>query len=155
MKRLALALTAAGVIWLDPSGAALVLPGAILLVGLALAAQPALAEQTLRFRTHAGVLGRVYHDALLGAVPIRTHGAALAVRREHEHLLVEWFRTGLALLRAHRRPCDRGRRGHKRCERRQEREEGGGHRRRRTARRRASGSRYPTTAHDASTVLCA
>ncbi|MCB9702269.1 MAG: ATP-binding cassette domain-containing protein [Myxococcales bacterium] len=96
----ALALTAAGVIWLDPSGAALVLPGAILLVGLALAAQPALAEQTLRFRTHAGVLGRVYHDALLGAVPIRTHGAALAVRREHEHLLVEWFRTGLALLRA-------------------------------------------------------
>ena len=38
---------------------------------------------------------------------------------------------------------------------RQEREEGGGHRRRRTARRRASGSRYPTTSIDASTVLCA
>jgi ATP-binding cassette subfamily B protein len=50
-------------------------------------------ESSMRLRTHAGALERFYLDSLLGAVPIRVHGAERAVRREHEDLLVEWART--------------------------------------------------------------
>jgi ATP-binding cassette subfamily B protein len=49
-------------------------------------------------RTHAGALSRFYLDALLGLSPIRTHGAETSVAREHESLLVEWARTGRALV---------------------------------------------------------
>lgn len=96
----AVILTAAGIAWLDPPSAPLAAIIAAVTIGLPLAAQPLLAERNLRVRTHVGALGRFYLDALLGLVPVRTHGAERAVRREHESLLVEWARASLQLVRA-------------------------------------------------------
>lgn len=94
-----LLLTTAGVIWLDPSSAVLVIIVAAFSVGLPLVAQPIITERDLRVRTHAGALSRFYLDALLGLIPIRAHAAEQAIRREHEELLVEWVRANLILLR--------------------------------------------------------
>ncbi|MEZ4379903.1 MAG: ATP-binding cassette domain-containing protein [Nannocystaceae bacterium] len=95
-----LLLTVAGVAWLDAGAAVIAGAGALLLIAVALLALPVLRERDLRLRSHAGALSRVYLDALLGLWPIRAHGAARAVRREHEELLVEWMRAGVLLLRA-------------------------------------------------------
>jgi ABC-type bacteriocin/lantibiotic exporter with double-glycine peptidase domain len=92
-----LALTTAGIIWLDPAGATIAVLTAGLSLCLPLAAQPPLAERDLRFRSHTGALSRFYLDALLGLIPVRAHGAERAVRREHESLLVEWARSGIGL----------------------------------------------------------
>lgn len=94
-----LVLTVAGIAWLDPGGAPFAGVGALLLLASAGLALPSLFERDLRFRTHGGALGRIVLDTLIGLVPIRTHGAARALRREHEQLLVEWMRAGLDLLR--------------------------------------------------------
>ncbi len=59
----------------------------------------AIREQDLRFRTHDAALSRFYLDALLGLVPIRTHGAARAFRNEYESLLVNWIHACFALAR--------------------------------------------------------
>ena len=99
-----LALTTAGIIWLDPASAPLALLTAALAVGFPLAAQPFLAERDLRARSHMGALSRFYLDALLGLVAGRAHGAERAVRREHESLLVEWMRTGFGLQRISSQP---------------------------------------------------
>jgi ATP-binding cassette subfamily B protein len=78
------------------------LPLAVLiaLVALAIPAllQPLLNERDLRLRNHAGALHVFNLDALLGLVPIRTHGAERVVRRQHEGLLVEWARAGRSLI---------------------------------------------------------
>jgi ABC-type bacteriocin/lantibiotic exporter with double-glycine peptidase domain len=94
-----LILTVIGIAWLDGGGALAAALAAVALLLATFAALPTLAERDLRFRTHGGALSRVYLDALLGLVPVRTHGAARAVRREHEQLLVEWMRAGLDLVR--------------------------------------------------------
>jgi ABC-type bacteriocin/lantibiotic exporter with double-glycine peptidase domain len=94
-----LILTVIGIAWLDGGGALAAALAAVALLLATFTALPALAERDLRFRTHGGALSRVYLDALLGLVPVRTHGAARAVRREHEQLLVEWMRAGLDLVR--------------------------------------------------------
>jgi ATP-binding cassette subfamily B protein len=94
-----LALTTAGIAWLDLASAPFAVLAALLGIGLPLAAQPVLAERDLRVRSHASALGRFYLDALLGLVAVRAHGAERAVRREHEGLLVEWMRAGLGLQR--------------------------------------------------------
>jgi ATP-binding cassette subfamily B protein len=94
-----LSLTAAGIVWLDPASAPAAVTLALVSVVLPLATQPLLAERDFRVRSHAGALSRFYLDALLGLIPIRTHGAERAVRREHEGLLVEWTRAGRLLLR--------------------------------------------------------
>jgi ATP-binding cassette subfamily B protein len=94
-----LALTAAGIIWLDPRGAWVAVMVAVLAVALPLAMQSRLTERDLRIRSHNGALGRFYLDALLGLVAVRTHGAARSLRREHESLLVEWMRASFGLLR--------------------------------------------------------
>ncbi|MCH9685309.1 MAG: ATP-binding cassette domain-containing protein [Deltaproteobacteria bacterium] len=93
-------LTVAGVAWLDPGAALFAGGGALVLLAVVLGALPILRERDLRFRTHGGALSRVYLDALQGLWPIRAHGAARAVRREHERLLIEWMRAGVALVRA-------------------------------------------------------
>jgi ATP-binding cassette subfamily B protein len=62
--------------------------------------QRPLGELDLRYRSHAGALGRFYLDALLGLTAVRTHGAERAIRREHESLLVEWARAARTLARA-------------------------------------------------------
>jgi ATP-binding cassette subfamily B protein len=67
----------------------------VVALGLPLLALPWLTERDLREREHAGALSRFYLDALLGLVPLRTHGAQRAVEREHESLLVEWVSARL------------------------------------------------------------
>ncbi|WP_437947092.1 ATP-binding cassette domain-containing protein [Sorangium sp. So ce296] len=86
--------TLVGVLWLYPGGAWLSLVAAAVALAAPYLARRPLVESLMRLRTHAASLERFYLDALLGAVPIRVHGAERAVRREHEALLVEWARTG-------------------------------------------------------------
>jgi ATP-binding cassette subfamily B protein len=95
-----IALTAAGIIWLDPRAAAAAITAAVVAVGMPLAMQARLTERDLRIQSHNAGLGRFYLDALLGLVAVRTHGAERAVRREMEGLLVEWMRASFAMLRA-------------------------------------------------------
>jgi ABC-type bacteriocin/lantibiotic exporter with double-glycine peptidase domain len=92
--------TTLGIAWIDPKSAPVAVTAAALGVLLPLWVQRGLAERDLRVRSHAGALSRFYLDALLGLVAVRTHGAQRSVRREHERLLVEWARSGQALLRA-------------------------------------------------------
>jgi ABC-type bacteriocin/lantibiotic exporter with double-glycine peptidase domain len=92
--------TAAGIIWLDPASAPIVILAAFAAIAIPLASQPLLMERDLRLRTHAGALSHFYLDALLGLVAIHTHGGQSAVRREHESLLTEWARAGLNLQRS-------------------------------------------------------
>jgi ABC-type bacteriocin/lantibiotic exporter with double-glycine peptidase domain len=89
--------TVAGIIWLDARLAVPALIAAALAVGLPLAVQPMLAERDLRVRNHTGALSRFYLDALLGLVPVLTHRAERALRREHESLLVEWAHASFGL----------------------------------------------------------
>lgn len=91
--------TVAGIIWLDRSLAVPALIAASLAVALPLIVQPMLAERDLRVRNHTGALSRFYLDALLGLVPVLTHRAERALRREHEALLVEWARASFAVQR--------------------------------------------------------
>jgi len=95
--------TTAGVIWLYPSGAPLVLTLVALMLLLPFCCQPALVERDLRMRGHAGGLARFYLDALLGLSAIRAHTAEPALRTEHGGRLREWARaardaTRLAVL---------------------------------------------------------
>ncbi len=92
-----LALTAAGIAWLDPRSAPLAAAAAVVALVLPLAVQPVVMERDLRVRTHTGALCRYYLDALLGLVPIRVHGAQRAVRREHGKLLLDWAQAGIGL----------------------------------------------------------
>ncbi|MEM7530655.1 MAG: ATP-binding cassette domain-containing protein [Chloroflexota bacterium] len=92
-----LVFTTIGVMWLhnDIGSIFIAILAVTFAVGFTLVTQPVLVEQDLRLRTHTGALSRFYLDALLGLIPIRTHGAEQAVRREHEGLLVEWVNAGL------------------------------------------------------------
>jgi ATP-binding cassette subfamily B protein len=95
-----LALTTVGIAWLDPSGAPMAIIVAILAVVLPLSTQPLLTERDLKLRTLGGALTRFYLDALLGLVPVRTHGAEDSLRKEHEAMLSEWMHAGVKFLRA-------------------------------------------------------
>jgi len=95
-----LVVTAAGIIWLDPRLALPTLVAASLAAGLPALVQPVLTERDLRMRSQNGALSRFYLDALLGLVPVLTHRAERALRREHESLLVEWAHAAFALVRA-------------------------------------------------------
>jgi ABC-type bacteriocin/lantibiotic exporter with double-glycine peptidase domain len=92
-----LVITVLGILWLDPALAAPAALAAIFAVLLPLLMQPKLTELDLRVGNHTGALSRFYLDALLGLVPVRTHGAERALRREHESLLVEWARASFGL----------------------------------------------------------
>ncbi|MEO8627698.1 MAG: ATP-binding cassette domain-containing protein [Betaproteobacteria bacterium] len=94
-----LALTAAAIAWLVPSSASIAALAALSGIGLPLVLRHFIAEPDLRVRTHAGALTRFYLDALLGLIAIRTHGAELSIRREHEGRLVDWARAGVTLQR--------------------------------------------------------
>jgi ATP-binding cassette subfamily B protein len=89
-----LTLTALGVIWLDPASAPLAILGTAVFIALSFITRPILDESDLRFRTHTGALSRLYLDALLGLVPLKSHGGERALRREHEIQLFEWVRAG-------------------------------------------------------------
>jgi ABC-type bacteriocin/lantibiotic exporter with double-glycine peptidase domain len=94
-----LIVTVAGIIWLDSALAVPALIAAALAVALPLIVQPLLTERDLRVRNHTGALSRFYLDALLGLVPVLTHRAERALRREHENLLVEWARASFSVQR--------------------------------------------------------
>lgn len=89
--------TVGAICWLNPSSAFLVVLAAACAITIPLISNPVLSERDLRVRTHAGALSRFYLDAFQGIIPIRTHSAEKAVRREHEGLLVEWTRASLSL----------------------------------------------------------
>jgi len=86
-----LVLTALGIIWLSPICAPLALIAVAWSMSCSLFAQWVLAEQDSRIRTQAGALTRFYLDGLLGLIPVRTHAAERALRREHEGILVKWL----------------------------------------------------------------
>ncbi len=92
--------TVAGIIWLDPSVAAIAILVGIASVVLPLLAIPVLSVRDLRLRTQAGSLTRFYMDALFGLVALRTHGAQDALSTEHEEQLSEWWNSGMRLLRS-------------------------------------------------------
>jgi ATP-binding cassette subfamily B protein len=91
--------TTAGIIWLDPQSAPIAVAVVTISVALPLLAQRFMIERDLRFRTHNGALTRFYLDGLLGLTAIRSHTAEPGVEREHEALLVEWWRAGVGLVR--------------------------------------------------------
>jgi ATP-binding cassette subfamily B protein len=97
---LTLVFTLMGIAWLDPRSVPLVVLSAVVNLVIAGLLHLQLVEPELRMRSHAGGLARLYLDAMLGLVPIRTHRAERAVRREQEGLLTEWLDAGLALGRA-------------------------------------------------------
>jgi ATP-binding cassette subfamily B protein len=84
-----------GLIVLYPQGTLLILFSSMSIIAVSLLTQPLVLEQDMRFRTHTGGLSRFYLDALLGLLPIRSHGAVPALRSEHERLLVDWAKAGL------------------------------------------------------------
>jgi ABC-type bacteriocin/lantibiotic exporter with double-glycine peptidase domain len=94
-----LLLTSAGVIWLDPGAAPLVIVMGLVSVGLNLAMQPALAERDMRVRNHEGALSCYFLDAFLGLVPLRAHRAEHAFRRRHELQLGEWAQAAFSVER--------------------------------------------------------
>ncbi len=93
-----LAVTTAGLVWLDPTSAPIVLGAAALSVLIPWATQSSLIERDLRVRAYHGALSRFYFDALLGLMAVRTHGADRSVRREHETMMVEFRRAFVGLL---------------------------------------------------------
>lgn len=95
-----LVLTTAAIIWLDPPMVWTALAAAALCLGVPLLSYPLLRERNLRVLSLDSNLSRFYLDALLGLVPVRTHGAERAVQREHRELLRKWSAAGGRLLEA-------------------------------------------------------
>jgi ABC-type bacteriocin/lantibiotic exporter with double-glycine peptidase domain len=93
-------MTIAGVVWLQPHLIWFALGAVAVFSALGWGARSFLEEGDLRVRTHAGALSRFYLDALQGLIPLRTHAAERAFRREHEGLLTEWTRANSEMLRA-------------------------------------------------------
>jgi ABC-type bacteriocin/lantibiotic exporter with double-glycine peptidase domain len=91
--------TGAGVVWLDPGAAPLVIMMVLLSIGLNLAMQPALAERDMRVQNHSGALSCYFLDAFLGLVPLRAHRAEHAFRRRHEMQLAEWTQAEFSVQR--------------------------------------------------------
>lgn len=92
--------TTAGVIWLHPPSAPLVVPLAGLMIFVPVLCQPILVERDLRMRGHSGGLARFYLDALLGLAAIRAHTAESALQSEHGDRLREWARAARDATRA-------------------------------------------------------
>ena len=89
-------LITAGIIWLNPSEAAIAVSASLFIIAVSLLTQSWLKEQDLRFRSHVGALSRFYLDALLGLVPIRTHRGERSISVEHESMLVKWSQAGMS-----------------------------------------------------------
>jgi ATP-binding cassette subfamily B protein len=87
-----------GIVWLDRASWPYVIAAIVACLLLPLVTQRALSERDARVRAFDGALTRFYLDALLGVVPVRTHGAGPAIRREHDRMLHEYGRTFLGLL---------------------------------------------------------
>lgn len=94
-----LVLTLLGIALIDLHSVVLSACIATVAIAFSAATQPMINERDLRVRNHAGAMIGSYLDALLGLVPIRTHAAQDAMSRQHEGLLVEWFRSSRGLIR--------------------------------------------------------
>ncbi len=90
-----LVLTTVGLIVLDARDAPLILVFVASVLGVSYLVTLVLQEPELRLRSHVGALSRVYLDALLGLMPLRTHAAERVMRREHETLVSAWARSSL------------------------------------------------------------
>jgi ATP-binding cassette subfamily B protein len=95
-----LVVTAAGLVWLEPSGAWAVACAAALSVVIPCALQSSLVERDLSVRAYQGSLTRFYLDALLGMMAVRSHGADRALRGEHERMLRDFCGSVRGLLGA-------------------------------------------------------
>lgn len=80
----------AAITWLDPGLFGIALLAVAVSFAAPILLHPLLASRELRRQTFDGSLARTYLDAMLGAAPIRAHGAEEAVRRDHEALLTGW-----------------------------------------------------------------
>lgn len=87
---LRLVVVIAAICWIAPALAVIAIGAGIVAVLVPLLAHPTIAQADMRARTHAGALTRFYLDTLLGLMPLRAHGAASAIRRQHEELLAHW-----------------------------------------------------------------
>lgn len=94
-----LTLTIAGVALVAPASLPLALVIASVAFAVPMLFQATINETDLRMRSHAGALNVFHLDALLGLVPIRVHRAQMALRNQHEALLVEWSRSFRRLSR--------------------------------------------------------
>ena len=94
-----LILTSLGVLYLDPDNAWLAILFSGLFIAITSVTNPILEENSMRVGTLGGALSRFYLDALLGLIPLKTHGAERALRREHEGLVTEWMSTSLDAAR--------------------------------------------------------
>ncbi len=94
-----LTFTTGALIWIAPHSAGLAFALVLISVALPLLTQSWIVERELRTRSLHGALAKFHLDALLGLVPIHTHGAQRGLRREHEHMLARWFRSNLGLRR--------------------------------------------------------
>ncbi|NTX15956.1 ATP-binding cassette domain-containing protein [Myxococcus sp. CA051A] len=90
--------TLAGLTWLAPGSAPLIIIGGGLALAVPLLAQRSLLEADRRMRDFDGVLSRFYLDAMRGAVALRAHRAELTLRRAHEEPLHEFVRAARTLL---------------------------------------------------------
>lgn len=95
---LGLVSTGAGLIWLYPEATSHIVGLLAVALVTPYLGRRSLSEANVRLQTQAGARERFYLDALLGAVPIRVHGAAQAVQRGHELLLVDWLRSARGVL---------------------------------------------------------
>lgn len=96
---LTLLFMAAGITWLDARVGGLAFLSAGLTFAILLGTFPLLRERDMRLRSHTAALSQVYLDGFLGLVPIRSHGAERALRREHDDLLTRWLGAGLSFQR--------------------------------------------------------
>ena len=87
---LRLGVIVAAICWIAPPLSAVAIGAGIVAVLVPLVAHPSIAQADMRARTHTGALTRFYLDTLLGLTPLRAHGAASAIRRQHEELLAQW-----------------------------------------------------------------
>jgi len=96
----ALTATVGGIIWFFPQAAVQAVLCGLVSAAIPMLAQPWLLERDLRFREYGGALSRFYLDALLGIVPIRTHGAGPALRATQNIQLARWASAGLRMVRS-------------------------------------------------------
>lgn len=89
----------AAIAWIDPTSGGLAAIGVGLALLLSLALVPAMNERDLEERSHRGAISSFYLDALLGVLPIRSHGAQRSVTREHTTRLGRWESSALASAR--------------------------------------------------------
>ncbi|MFL5358499.1 ATP-binding cassette domain-containing protein [Archangium sp.] len=94
-----LLVTLAGLMWLAPRSAPLILLVGAMALAIPLVAQRSLLETDRRLRDFDGVLSGFYLDALRGAVALRAHRAELTLRRAQEEPLREYISAARTLLR--------------------------------------------------------